>query len=1391
MRPLSVLSRLVPLVLAILAIPANPFSSIPSPQPEPVQAEALVYCPVSVDADGCGRIVSVLEGGGAFSSVSQGYDGSDGTVDLATADLNAYSVLFVPSLADHSDAQPYGVLRHPSVRKRLSDATIGRIGVWSGAPDQGDADEGKDALIRNLATWAAAPHAIGGGMGVVALQDLSEASTPYEWLAGFTGLAVAGVETFAVHSETFATSDAGDAVLNSGGATLAYFGMATFGLERLDSDPNTTTAARGSSADGPPILVIHENPMAASSLTSEITLVAGPTDPVAVGTELRVSGEFSLPDPTVSHSAILHWGDGSSSMATVNSDGSGGTFTGTRSYVSPGAYTVEVVLSASNGGETRGSWEYVTVFDPDGEHVIGNGAIDSPPGAYQLDPELTGPATFGFQSRYRRGANAPMGNVQFRFRVGNLRFVSQEQDWLVVAGARAQFKGRGTINNQGDYGYMITAIDGNRQGGGGIDRFRIKIWDADDQVVYDNQMGADDDADPTTGLTRGRITIHRAGRNTAPSVIITSPSDGSTAEQGQPVDFSATAGDREEGDLSGSVSWSSGIDGFLDTGRRFSRSDLSVGEHEITATVTDAGGLVGEARIHLTILASDQDPEPAQLVFEQQPTSAVAGASLSTVSVHVQDAFGNLVTSSSASVTLALSTGSPDATLSGATTVSAIGGIATFTGLSIDAVGEGYRLTATAGGLVSTISDAFNTLPDGVSAMWVGGAADGPTSWSNPANWSPEVVPGTEDFAYVSAATENQPRLTESSGVGGLLIQEGGLLDLSMFTLTAHGDLQINGEIIGDGLTVAVGSGGTIGGRFSNVRVTGSRTATEPVAAAGDLSIVGSSATLSAAQRIDVTGDLVIEGGGAHLTMHSELAVSGRLLSSGPAGGGLTLGGPTEFGGSVTLSAKILVVGPHDLTIGGNLSTGSGPGHLQMTDAAGQVTVGGNASFAGWSGSDRLSAGLLEIHGSFAQSGASTSITPRVFKATGEHVTRLAGTDGPQTVSFAAPGTGLSSSRFHHLEVTNPEGVVFASNAVASGDMEALPGGLLAQSDGGLLTVQGDLTTGGGISLERLTVQGTLTAEGPTQIDQDLVVGGSIVTPGSVTAPNLSVGGVLDVGGEYTVPETTSFTGSGQVVPDQYAYNHLRVTGTATRPAALSLPGNLTIEGSGARLTMEGDLEVAGSLFSAGPTGGGLWLGGTTGFGGNVALSAKTLVVGPHELTIGGNLSTGGGPGHLQMTVAAGQVTVGGNASFAGWSTSDRLTAGLLEIHGSFTQSGANTSSAPRVFKATGEHITRLAGTAGSQTVSFAAPGTGVSSSRFHHLEVTNPDGVTFTSNATAGGDLELAGQMTINVDRTVRALLDLLLRSGAILNNDGSLLFGGSMTDEGATINGNPPQPL
>jgi hypothetical protein len=101
-----------------------------------------------------------------------------------------------------------------------------------------------------------------------------------------------------------------------------------------------------------------------------------------------------------------------------------------------------------------------------------------------------------------------------------------------------------------------------------------------------------------------------------------------------------------------------------------------------------------------------------KLIVTTQPSSGnTSGAAFGTQPrVTIQDASGNTVTTSSAAVTLAITsgTGAAGAVLSGTKTVNALNGIAAFSGLSIDKAGTGYTLTATSPDLTTTATAAFN-----------------------------------------------------------------------------------------------------------------------------------------------------------------------------------------------------------------------------------------------------------------------------------------------------------------------------------------------------------------------------------------------------------------------------------------------------------------------------------------------------------------------------------------------------------------------------------------------------------------------------------------------------------------------------------------------------------
>lgn len=97
----------------------------------------------------------------------------------------------------------------------------------------------------------------------------------------------------------------------------------------------------------------------------------------------------------------------------------------------------------------------------------------------------------------------------------------------------------------------------------------------------------------------------------------------------------------------------------------------------------------------------------AKLAFTQHPGGANTTSSFSTQPiVQVQDSYGNLVTNATNSVTLARLAGTGAVT--GTSVLSAVSGIATFTNLGYDTAENSVTLQATAAGLTSATSSAFD-----------------------------------------------------------------------------------------------------------------------------------------------------------------------------------------------------------------------------------------------------------------------------------------------------------------------------------------------------------------------------------------------------------------------------------------------------------------------------------------------------------------------------------------------------------------------------------------------------------------------------------------------------------------------------------------------------------
>jgi hypothetical protein len=157
-----------------------------------------------------------------------------------------------------------------------------------------------------------------------------------------------------------------------------------------------------------------------------------------------------------------------------------------------------------------------------------------------------------------------------------------------------------------------------------------------------------------------------------------------------------------------------------------------------TVTVTD----LSNSSINGTGSETVSPSTPTKLAFGQQPVnSSVNGVISPAVTVDVLDTYGNLETNDNTdAVTIKLGSNPAGGALSGSTTVTVQGGVATFNNLSINQPGNGYALSASSGTLAGANSTAFNVMTGGNLVE----GFEGSSTWN--------IVGGFSASAYLSTA---------------------------------------------------------------------------------------------------------------------------------------------------------------------------------------------------------------------------------------------------------------------------------------------------------------------------------------------------------------------------------------------------------------------------------------------------------------------------------------------------------------------------------------------------------------------------------------------------------------------------------------------------------------
>jgi len=185
--------------------------------------------------------------------------------------------------------------------------------------------------------------------------------------------------------------------------------------------------------------------------------------------------------------------------------------------------------------------------------------------------------------------------------------------------------------------------------------------------------------------------------------------------------------------------------------------------HNVANTITirfTSGSLISDPTTGILVNAASA----ARLVFLQQPTGVAAGATIvPPVTVKLQDAFGNDVTRSGTTVTIALTSGT--GTLSGTLTRTTSSGIATFNDLRVNLAGAKV-LTASSGSLTAAVSGTFTISTATPKSL---AFVQQPTNAVAATAIAPPVTVQVRDSLGNDAAASGVPvTLSISSGTGSL-----------------------------------------------------------------------------------------------------------------------------------------------------------------------------------------------------------------------------------------------------------------------------------------------------------------------------------------------------------------------------------------------------------------------------------------------------------------------------------------------------------------------------------------------------------------------------------------------------------------------------------------------
>jgi hypothetical protein len=306
-------------------------------------------------------------------------------------------------------------------------------------------------------------------------------------------------------------------------------------------------------------------------------------------------------------------------------------------------------------------------------------------------------------------------------------------------------------------------------------------------------------------------------------------------------------------------------------------------------------GRSGGAQISVTTAPA------ARLGFVVQPSAVVAGAVISPpVQVEIQNTFGARVTTSTASVTIALAANPGSATLV-PVTVAAVNGVATFVGLGIDRAASGYSLAASSTGLVGATSRVFDVRAGDPAALAF--VAQPSTAVAGSAI-APAIAVEVQDALGNRVTTASLPvTLALGNNPGGDTLSGTRVVD-ALSGVAAFGDVSLSR--VGSGYTLTADSPGLAGATSAEFDVVPGAAARLAFAVQPTTIAEGSPFSPEVVVEVqDAFGNRVTSAtGSVTVTVRSETGGSPPFQTSLPGGGARPLdqGAATYPGMTVSVS---------------------------------------------------------------------------------------------------------------------------------------------------------------------------------------------------------------------------------------------------------------------------------------------------------------------------------------------------------------------------------------------------------------------------------------------------------------------------------------------------------